>query len=97
MLVIDGPNLSLSVAELLLWLVVAMFPARSKIEFAAGFTVMVSVPLAIFVRAQSQSIVTAKATSQHHSEVTSNQGSVGVTTACMHITNTLKSKQSGLT
>ena len=44
--VIVGPNLSLSVAELLLWLVIAMFPARSKIEFAAGFTVMVSVPLA---------------------------------------------------
>ena len=46
MLVIDGPNLSLRVAELLLWLVVAMFPARSKIEFAAGLTVTVSAPLA---------------------------------------------------
>ena len=46
MLVIDGPNLSFRVAELLLWLVVAMFPARSKMEFAAGFTVMVSAPLA---------------------------------------------------
>ena len=44
--VIVGPNLSLSVAELLLWFVTAMFPARSNIEFAAGFTVMVSAPLA---------------------------------------------------
>ena len=45
-LVIVGPSLSLRVMELLLWLVAAMLPARSKIELDTGFTVMVSAPLA---------------------------------------------------